>query len=292
MEVVDALSTYLIQLEANGAAPSTRAQAKRQIGKLARWLASVRNVTDIACVQPEDIAAFLSSDAIRLREIGGTRKASAANTFRSTIRTFFRFVADAGLAPQNAARLVRLARCPPPRPKPVSDLDVAKLMAVLDKAVTWSEHRDRVMFRVMLATGIRLASAIGLDVEDFDAAEATLRLRTLKNGGEDVAYLNDATVVLLAAYVGARSTGPLFPAPHGGPMAANSVRARLTLWSRRAGIGPIHPHRLRHTRGSALYAASGDLLLVSRALCHRSLASTQVYARVPTDRLRTAAGLG
>lgn len=292
MEIAHALRRYVEQLHANGAADSTRAQVERQVGKLARWLAAERGVTDIAKVAPEDVAAFLASDAVRKRETGGARKVTSTNVFRTTLRCFFRFAADAGLAPANAARLVKLARCPAPKPKPINDADVVKLLAVLDAAVTPSELRDRAMFRTMLATGIRLASAIGLDVSDFDATEATLRLRTLKNGGEDVAYLNDATVALLRAHVGARRDGPLFPAPHGGRLAANSVRARLALWATRAGIEPIHPHRLRHTRGSALYAATGDLLLVSRALTHRSLASTQIYARVPTEKLRKAAGMG
>lgn len=292
MEITDALRRYTEQLQANGAAESTRAQAQRQIGKLATWLATEKRSTDIAKVRPDDVAAFLASDAVRMRETGGARKVTSANVFRTSIRCFFKFVHDAGLAPENAARLVKLARCQPPRPKPVNDVDLAKLLAALDTAVTPSELRDRALFRTMAATGIRLGTAIALDVEDFDPNEATLRLRTLKNGGEDVVYLADATVALLRAHVGTRRDGPLFPANHGGRMVANSVRARLDLWAERAGIAHLHPHRLRHTRATRLYAETRDLLLVSRSLTHASLASTQIYARLDAARLREAAGRG
>lgn len=293
MEITNALRRYVEQLHANGAADSTRAQVERQVGKLARWLAAERGVTDIAKVAPEDVAAFLASDAVRKRETGGARKVSASNVYRSTIRTFFRFVADAGLAPANAARLVKLARCPPPRPKPVSDADIAKLMTALDGAATWSEKRDAALFKTMTATGIRLSNALGLDVEDLDLEDGSMRLRGMKGGGEDTVYIGPGIVAILRAHVGDRTSGPVFAAPRGGRLAANSLRARLALWARRAGIeGGLNPHRLRHTRATNLYRETGDLLLVSRSLCHRSIASTVTYARMDAARLRKAAASG
>jgi integrase len=111
----------------------------------------------------------------------------------------------------------------------------------------------------------------------------------MKNGGEDVVFLPPATVEMLRAYVGERTTGPLFLASHGGRLTARSVHRRLCEWAERAGIaGRVHPHRLRHTFGTRLFRTTGNVLLVARAMSHRSVASTAIYVRVDSASVRAA----
>jgi hypothetical protein len=52
---------------------------------------------------------------------------------------------------------------------------------------------------------------LGFRLRDLDAGE--LRLRRMKNGGEDVTYVPPATVAVLREYLGDRTQGPLFPVP-------------------------------------------------------------------------------
>ena len=47
-------------------------------------------------------------------------------------------------------------------------------------------------------------------------------------------------------------------------------------------------HSLRHTFATRLYRKTGDLYLVQRALGHREITTTEVYARVSDDSLRAA----
>jgi len=59
----------------------------------------------------------------------------------------------------------------------------------------------------------------------------------------------------------------------------------------RAGIaGHVGPQTLRHRFGCDVYARTSDVLLTSRALCDRSVASTAVYARASESQLRAAVG--
>jgi site-specific recombinase XerD len=44
----------------------------------------------------------------------------------------------------------------------------------------------------------------------------------------------------------------------------------------------------RHTFATRLYQKTGDLYLVQRALGHRQITTTEIYARVSDDRLRRA----
>ena len=110
----------------------------------------------------------------------------------------------------------------------------------------------------------------------------------MKNGDEETVFLPQRTVEMLRAFVGERTSGPLFPASHGGHMTTRSVHRRLEEPAARAGImRRVSPHALRHTFATALYRRTGDVLLVGRALCHRSVASTAVYAQVDRQRLRS-----
>jgi integrase/recombinase XerC len=49
---------------------------------------------------------------------------------------------------------------------------------------------------------------------------------------------------------------------------------------------PVSLHSLRHTFATRLYEKTGDLHLVQRALGHRQITTTEVYARVGDGVLR------
>jgi site-specific recombinase XerD len=56
-----------------------------------------------------------------------------------------------------------------------------------------------------------------------------------------------------------------------------------------AGIDrPVSFHSLRHTFATNLYHKTGDLHLVQRALGHRQITTTEIYARVGDDSVRRA----
>ena len=120
-----------------------------------------------------------------------------------------------------------------------------------------------------------------------------LRLRRMKNADQDVVFLPPRTAMLLRTYVGARTSGALFPAAHGEGMTTRSVGRRLEAWVQRAGVdGQLSPHGLRHTFASGLYHRTRDVLLVRRALNHKSIASTTVYARASDAAVRHRVGIG
>lgn len=79
---------------------------------------------------------------------------------------------------------------------------------------------------------------------------------------------------------------PLFSSKRGDTLSARAVQYRFTFWLSHAGIRRrLSVHALRHTFATLLYRATGDLLLVNRALGHRDIRSTQRYAHVEDDRL-------
>jgi integrase/recombinase XerC len=284
MRISQALDAYILQLKGDGRSPHTIGQARRFV----RMLIAATNDADLATIRHEDLAAFLASAAVTRRADGGPRKANSANALRSVLRTFWGFCHMAGYVPSNPARLVRRARCAPPRPRGLNGPEVEKLVAALETARTPAERRDRAMFRTMLGLGLRVGSVAGLDVGDVDLDAGEMRLRVMKNADEDLVFIQPDLVAFLRSYVGERRSGPLFPRADGGRIGTRQIGRRLEIWADRAGIPRVSPHCLRHTFAMGAYERTGDVLVVGRLLCHRSIASTATYARPTEARVRAA----
>lgn len=289
MHIDDALEGYLLQLEADGRSAHTRGQYRRHIRLFAEWMRAEGRGADVADVDPEAIARFLIAPASQVRADGRAKRPSSMNALRSSLRGFFGYLHQAGLATLNPARLVRRARYNPGPPRALSVEEERRLLAALDAGEGQEAERDRVMFRLMLATGIRLGSTVALEVGDVDLDRRELRLRSVKGGGEEVVYLPSSLAPMLEGFIAGLGVGPLFRSGSGRRLSSRHVARRLGLWAEKAGIvRSVSPHALRHTTATRLYERTGDLLLVKRALRHRSISSTLVYARASDERLRAA----
>src|SRR5262249_26292060 len=213
------------------------------------------------------------------------------NALRTSLRTFFRYAHEAGYTRSNPARLVRRALCGIPPPRALSDDEAGRLLLALAAGVGPGAKRDHALFALMLGSGIRLGSALALEVGDVDLERGELTLRRTKGDVPTTVPLARAVRDHLRCYIDGRRAGPLFPGRDGRAMSARHVQRRLDQWCKRAGIERhIKPHDLRHSFAIRLYRRTRDLLLVQAALRHRSIASTTVYARVDCDAVRAAVG--
>ena len=279
MQILEALDMYVAQLQADGRSDHTVRQAQRHIRLLARFLGECH----VDKIEPQHIAQFLISAMATKTATGSLKKPTSSNGLRSSLRTFFGFVHASGLVSSNPARLVRRARIGPTTPRGLTATERERLLAALDAARGEAGGRDKMLFTMMLATGVRLGSALALDVADVDFGDRSLRLRTMKGGGAHTVYLPDAIAHELEAFVADRRSGLVF-----GGVGARQVRRRLAEACRRAGIRVVGPHALRHSYALDLYQRTGDLPLVQAALGHRSLMSTTAYARASAGRVRAA----
>ncbi len=286
MRLQDALDAFVLQLEADGRSPHTIGQYRRHVAALGRWLGAN---DDLASITPDTLARFLTSPVARTRADGAAKKATSANALRTSVRAFFAWCAAADLVSKNPARLVRRARCGASPPRALSDAEVARLEALIGGARGAACERDRVFVRLLLASGIRLGSALGLDIEDIDFERSELSLRTMKNDRAGRVLVSGAMIAELREFVAERASGPLFVSAAGDRLGRRSIQRRVTSWLRAAGVNHgASVHSLRHTCATRLYQRTGDVMLVREALLHRSIVSTTVYARADERRLRAA----
>ncbi len=288
MKIEEALAKFQTQLEADGRSIHTRKQYGRHVRLLARWARDVGGCGDeLEKLGHEDVARFLSAPVATGRLRGGQKLATSANCLRSSLKGFFSYLHRAGFITHDPGRLIRRALCSPPPPKALSDDEQKRLLDVLAKATGPEAERDHALFHLMLASGIRLTSALEVDREDVDLDKSEIRLRHTKGDRPDVVFLGKAIVEHLGRYLAGRGASALFTGRDGERVTSRHVQRRLGQWLKAAGITrKASPHSLRHTFATKLYAKTSDILLVKEALRHRSIASTLIYARASEERLR------
>ena len=289
MTLADALDRFLVQLHADGRSRHTVGQYRRHVAALTRWLAASGQLAEAGALDHETIAGFLASAAARSRPDGAGKKATSVNALRTSLRVFCAYLHRAGHVAQDPGRLVKRALCAGGPPKALSPEEQGRFLATLAAASGPEAGRDHALFHLMLGSGIRLSAALGLDVEHLDLAAGEATIRTKGDRTERV-FLGKELCDHLRRFVGDRTAGPLFTAGAGGRRVSNRhIQRRFAQWLEKAGVKrALSPHSMRHRFALDLYGRTGDVLLVKEALHHRSIASTMVYARASTERLKAA----
>ena len=156
--------------------------------------------------------------------------------------------------------------------------------------------RDVAMLELLYATGIRVGELCGLDLDDLDRERQVLRVFGKGRKERAVPFGRPAARALEFWLRHGRpallvdGSGPaVFLGARGKRIDQRAVR---TLVHRRIadvpGAPDIGPHGLRHTAATHLLEGGADLRSVQELLGHASLATTQLYTHVTTDRLRRA----
>jgi integrase/recombinase XerC len=156
--------------------------------------------------------------------------------------------------------------------------------------------RDTAMLELLYATGVRVGELVGLDVDDLDRGRNVVRVfgkgrkeRTIPFGGPAARAVDAWLVTGRPQLATPGAGGALFLGARGRRIDQRAVR---TVVHRRIadvpGAPDIGPHGLRHTAATHLLEGGADLRSVQELLGHASLATTQLYTHVSTDRLRQA----
>jgi integrase/recombinase XerC len=289
MKIHEANRQFQVQLSANGRSIHTRKQFERHVAALIGWLEANNSRTDLDAITPTVVAEFFGSDAATGSARGGKKKATSANAQRTSLRCFFRWAHESGLTVTNVARLLKRARCSAPPPRALHDDEQERLLKVLAAATGAEAERDRTLVELLLGTGIRIGSALALDVADLDFVHAEVTLRTTKGDRPTTAVLPATVAEKLKAFVAGRMSGPVFLAGDR-RICMRHAQRRLAGWFAAAGISGRSAHSLRHSFATSLLARTGDLRLVQAAMNHASIVSTTIYVAVDRAKLRKVIG--
>lgn len=156
--------------------------------------------------------------------------------------------------------------------------------------------RDLAALELLYATGIRVGELVGLDLDDVDHDRRVVRVLGKGRKERSAPYGRPAADALRRwldvgrpALATSESGPALFLGARGGRIDQRAVRSTVQrLAADLPGAPHIGPHGLRHSAATHLLEGGADLRSVQELLGHASMATTQIYTHVSTERLRAA----
>ena len=280
-----ALGRFRRELETRGASRHTVRAYGADLAELAEW-ASDRGLEPGALAY-RDLRGYAAALSER-----GLARASVARKL-AAVRSLHDHLVRVGDAPQNPAALLPTPKRADRLPRVLGREEVATLLDRIP-ATGPLEVRDRALFELVYACGLRAEELVNLDLDAPDFDSETLRV-TGKGRKTRIVPMGEPAQRALQRYLerarpalAANRTEPaLFLSRRGRRLSPSDVRRRLERWVREAAVaGHVSPHTLRHSFATHLLEGGADLRSIQELLGHSSVSTTQVYTRVEPGRLR------
>lgn len=226
---------------------------------------------------------------------------AAASTIQrrvACVRGFFAWATKVeGLLEVDPASRLRAPKRQRRLPRVPSATAVGESLAATQARVSEGEGpvaaRDLALVELLYSSGLRVSELCGIRVRDVDTERGTIRVLG-KGGKERSVPVGAPARRALAAWLAARPelAGPqspdlVFLGARGGALDPRVAR-RVVHEATRAGGAEVAPHGLRHAMATHLLEGGADLRSVQEMLGHASVATTQVYTHVTSQRLREA----
>lgn len=262
--------------------------------------------TDVAQFATWATSRALEPEAVGVRELrrylaGLSEQGNAATTIArklAAIRALLRMQVELGQRRENPAELVTSPKRPQRLPRVLKPDEVE---ALLDRipAGTALELRDRALFELAYACGLRAEELVSLGVDSVDFDSESIRVEG-KGGKTRIVPVGEHALRALERYLSAGRPAldqggnrALLLSKSGRQLSTSDVRRRLKTWARRAASSvpaliDAHPHALRHSFATHLLEGGADLRVIQEMLGHATISTTQVYTRVESRRLRSA----
>jgi integrase/recombinase XerD len=264
----------------DGLAKNTLASYRQDLVQLDEFLKG----TSLLAVREEHIARFLATRR--------GRSSSAARRL-STLKRFYGWCLR-----ERKLRTDPTIKIDPPKraprfPKTLSEADVEALLAAPD-AATPLGMRDRTMFEVLYAAGLRVSELVGLKVFETNLDAGVLRImgkgskeRLVPLGQEAVDWVRRYVKDFRPALLKKKTSDYLFVTARGGCMTRQAFWQNIKRYGARA-VPDKHfsPHVLRHAFATHLINHGADLRVVQMLLGHADISTTQIYTHVARERLK------
>lgn len=220
----------------------------------------------------EDLRSFLETLA-HLKPATRARKQAALNSF-------FTWAYRQQLIPANPMARIDPVKREEPAIRALTRAEVEQILALIPRR----QRRDRLLFRLLFETGIRVGEALKLYVEDLDLTQDDEHVHVLGKGRRRRTVLLDDRRLVRQLRVYLKQTGyrhgPLFRAHkngRGGPLRYQSVHQRWQQYCQEAGVA-CTLHQLRHTHATELVNDGVSLATIRKRLGHKNIQTTLRYA--------------
>lgn len=297
-----AIRTFLTYLDVERGA--SRETIRSYQSDLRQFVAFLKTVTD-AVPDPTRIDAALVRRFLVWLAGRKDKKSSQARKL-ATLRSLFKFLHRRGQVPSNPVAHVRTPRLGQRLPRVLTKDEAERMIESPDSDEGIYTARDQAILETLYSTGARVSELVGVNWSDLSLDEGMVRLRG-KGKKERLVPVGRVAIEAIRDYLavtpvranpatdkGAAAASPLKVKPSDGPVFRNNRGGRLSVrsverivrrYADRLQVGTVTPHTFRHSYATHLLDEGADLRVIQEMLGHASLATTQKYTHLATDRL-------
>ena len=264
-----------------------RRDLRRYVSFLSSW-----GIEDVPGVTDEAVGAYVVQLTSSTHDDGLLYRPASIARMLSAVRSFHRFELREGVTDRDPTVGIVTPKLPRSLPRPLSVDEVTRLLEAPDARPVGL--RDRAILELLYGAGLRISELTGLDVDDVELEEGSVRV--LGKGGKerDVPvgrYAREAVSAYLArgrpGFATTRSRAALLLNQRGGRLTRQGVSDLVARHVHAAGIRRhVTPHTLRHSFATHLLEGGADVRVVQELLGHASVATTQIYTLVTKEHLR------
>jgi integrase/recombinase XerC len=217
----------------------------------------------------------------------------------AAVRAFYKFLAREQILAENPAATVSTPKLDKTLPRIMTEEEMNTFLDRVAEAAKDGDpvmRRDRALFEMLYASGIRVSELVGLDLRSVNLGEGMLLVRG-KGRKERIVPFGSKARQALEDYLPVRekvlqenrkgsTQQAVFLNARGDRLTARSVDRLIKKYVRLYGPNvKVSPHSLRHAFASHLLTEGADLRAIQEMLGHRSLATTQKYTQVSIKQL-------
>lgn len=271
----------------DGLSRNTLDSYRRDLTKFAAWLEQQRGLS-LLQTSHADIQGYLA-------HLVTAQKARPSSTGRaiSSLKRLFRYLLRQGKVNADPTLQIDTPKLPRNLPKSLTEQDVEMLLGAPD-AQTPLGLRDRTMFEVLYATGLRVSELVTLRVAQVSMDMGVVRVmgkgskeRLVPLGEEALDWLRRYLVDGRGVLLGKQISDALFVTARGEGMTRQMFWYLIKKHAKTGGINkPLSPHTLRHAFATHLLNHGADLRVVQMLLGHADISTTQIYTHVARERLK------
>lgn len=240
----------------------------------------------------DDYSGYEITDFMALQAQEGRSTATIIRRL-SSVKNYFLFLKREGLFKRKLP-LIETPKKGTRYPTVLSKEEVEELLEApnINKA---DELRDKAMLEIMYASGLRVSELLNLKMGQINFEQGIIRL-VGKGGKERLVPIGEYALSYLAKYEKevrrnnkGHRTPHLFLNRFGKQLSRQYFFMRIKRYAEAAGISVnISPHTLRHCFATHLLENHASLRAVQEMLGHASIATTQIYTHVSSERIISA----
>ena len=269
----------------NSQSKQTQDSYRRDLQQLLHFFEQ-NHITDLEQVKRSDILQFIAE----LRNQKIVKNSTIARKL-STYRSFFRYCNEYIGIQNNPMESIHSPKAGQKIPEFLFLSEIQEFLNTYDIEKP-AELRDKTMFTLMYACGLRVSEVVNMKWEDIDIHEGIVHVTGKGNKQRIVPFfpgckklLNDYKVRYWNQKV---KTGTyVFLSNRGSQMTPRGIQYVMQKHADQIGFHMrVHPHMLRHSFATHLLDNGADIRVVQELLGHASLSTTQIYTHVSSKKLQ------